>query len=58
MTITNYDSLAILPKRCSKCNRLFIFEWYNWYDRDIAPCCPPLRVNICKKCVEVKNEIK
>lgn len=31
MTITYYDKFAFLPKRCSKCNRLFIFEEYNIY---------------------------
>ena len=31
MTITYYDKFASLPKRYSKCNRLFIFEEYNIY---------------------------
>ena len=31
MTITYYDKFAFLPKRCSKCNKLFIFEEYNIY---------------------------
>ena len=31
MTISKYDKYAILPTRCSKCNRLFIFEPYNNY---------------------------
>ena len=31
MTITYYDKFAFLPKRCSKCNRLFIFEENNIY---------------------------
>ena len=31
MTITKYDKLALKPTRCSKCNRLFIVEWYNWW---------------------------
>lgn len=26
MTITYYDKFAFIPKRCNKCNRLFIFE--------------------------------
>ena len=29
MIITNYDRVAILPKRCNKCNRLFWLEPYN-----------------------------
>ena len=28
MTITYYDKFAFIPKRCNKCNRLFIFEGY------------------------------
>ena len=51
MTITKYDKLALKPTRCSKCNRLFIFEWYNWWERDISPCCPPLKIIKCKCCI-------
>lgn len=29
MTITTHDRIAILPKRCDKCNRLFWLEPYN-----------------------------
>ena len=36
MTITYYDKFAFLPKRCSKCNRLFIFEEYNIYYKIVA----------------------
>ena len=31
MTISKHDRYAILPTRCDKCNRLFIFEPYNFY---------------------------
>ena len=51
MTITKYDKFAFIPIRCSKCNRLFIFEWYNWWERDISPCCPPLKIIKCKHCI-------
>ena len=50
MTITKYDKFAFIPIRCSKCNRLFIFEWYNLNERDICPIAPPLKVIKCKNC--------
>lgn len=37
MTITYYDHFAIVPKRCSKCNRLFWLEPYNIHYRFPAP---------------------
>lgn len=52
MVITKYDSFAIVPKRCDKCNSLFIFEWYNWYVRYMSPDCAPFTVRICKRCIE------
>ena len=36
MTITKYDRFAILPRRCDWCNRLFVFEPYNVYYKDVA----------------------
>lgn len=51
MTITMYDKFALLPKRCSKCNRLFIFEWYNKYERSVTPSCPSLKIIKCKECI-------
>lgn len=55
MTITYYDKFTILPKRCGNCNRVFIFEGYNWYYKDIPPYCSSLKMNICKKCIEAKK---
>ena len=51
MTITKYDKFALKPTRCSKCNRLFIFEWYNF-----SPCCPPLKIIKCKRCINKGTE--
>ena len=50
MTITKYDKFAFIPIRCSKCNRLFIFEWYNLNERDICPIAPLLKIIKCKNC--------
>lgn len=54
MTITKYDSFAWKPTRCWKCNRLFIFEWYNWNELDISPNCSSIRRNYCKECIKKK----
>ena len=56
MTITKYDKFTFIPIRCSKCNRLFIFEWYNWLERDISPCCPPLKIIKCERCINKGTE--
>lgn len=54
MTITKYDSFAWKPARCWKCNRLFIFEWYNWNEFSI-PGCGAVRRNYCKECISDNN---
>ena len=36
MTITTHDGLAILPKRCNRCNRLFWLEQYNVYYKEVG----------------------
>lgn len=53
MKITNKDKLAILPKRCSDCNTLFIFEMYNTYYREVGK--QSFRNNRCKRCIEEKK---
>lgn len=53
MTITTYDKIAILPTRCDKCNRLFIFEPYMTYYKEVGIEHFPLRHVKCKKCVEM-----
>lgn len=51
MTITYYDKFALLPKRCSKCNRLFVFEGYNIYYKSVAFGRYDLKQKKCKKCI-------
>lgn len=51
MTITMYDKLALLPTRCDKCNRLFIFEWYNAYYKQVSPFGELKRVK-CEQCLK------
>lgn len=51
MTITYYDKFAFLPKRCNKCNRLFIFEEYNIYYK-MAIYDFDLKQIKCKNCVD------
>lgn len=51
MTITNYDGVAILPKRCDRCNRLFWLEPYNTYYRTVGIECLSLKYIECKNCI-------
>lgn len=56
MTITYYDRFALFPKRCSKCNRLFIFEGYNIYYKLVGYECYDLKQRKCKKCINKNKE--
>lgn len=51
MTISMYDKFALLPTKCDKCNRLFIFEWYNVYRREISPF-SEIKIIKCEKCLK------
>lgn len=51
MTITKYDGLAILPKRCDKCNRLFWLEPYNIFYETVGIEEYPLKQIACKNCI-------
>ena len=50
MTITTYDRFAITPKRCNKCNRLFILEPYDIYYKQVGIECFDLKQIKCKEC--------
>lgn len=56
MTITYYDKFAFIPKRCNKCNRLFIFEGYNIYYKQVGFGYFDLKQIKCKNCIN-KNKI-
>ena len=51
MTITTYDRVAILPKRCDRCNRLFWLEPYNVYYKEVGIEHYSLKQIACKQCV-------
>ncbi len=51
MTIFEYDSYAILPKRCDDCNRLFWLEPYNISYRDVLLGFPPIKYITCINCI-------
>ena len=51
MTITRYDGVAILPKRCDKCNRLFWLEPYNIFHKLVGIEEYPLKQIECKDCI-------
>lgn len=50
MTITKYDRVAILPKRCDKCNRLFWLEPYNIFYKTIGIGDYSIKQIECKIC--------
>lgn len=57
MTISKYDKYAILPTRCDKCNRLFIFEPYNiYYTGSLAGI--SVKCNKCLHCIKKEEEKK
>lgn len=57
MTISKYDKFAIYPKRCNKCNRLFVFESYNIYYKEIGGGFDIKQIK-CKKCCDKKESDK
>lgn len=52
MTITYYDGVAILPKRCDICNRLFWLEPYNIFYMTVGIESRSLECIKCKNCVK------
>ena len=56
MTLTKYDRVAIIPKRCDKCNRLFWLEGYNVFYKMVGVGIYPLKQTKCKKCVESEDK--
>jgi len=57
MTITYYDGVAILPKRCDICNRLFWLEPYNTFYITVGVGCDSLEMIKCKNCVEKAESV-
>lgn len=51
MTITKYDRVAIFPKRCDRCNRLFWLEPYNIFYKLVGIEMYPLKNIECKNCI-------
>lgn len=53
MTITKHDGIAILPKRCNKCNRLFWLECYDTYYKykDVGVGRPSVKGIECLECI-------
>jgi len=58
MTITTYDRVAILPKRCDKCNRLFWLEPHNIFYKTVGIESYSLEQIECKNCAESRIEYK
>lgn len=55
MTITKYDGVAILPKRCDRCNRLFWLEPYNIFYKTVGIEEYFLKQIECKNCIDKKS---
>lgn len=55
MTITYNDSFAFLPKRCDICNRLFIFEGYNIFYKEVGIERYDLKQIKCRRCSNGTN---
>ena len=51
MTITKYDGVAILPRRCDRCNRLFWLEPYNIFYETVGIEAYSLKQIECKNCI-------
>ena len=48
--LIKYDRFAILPKRCGKCGRKFIWEPYNIYYTDVGIEHYHLKQVCCREC--------
>ena len=55
MKITYYDKFALIPKRCSICNKLFWLEWYNYRVKLVGIEMYPLELPVCHSCAEEEN---
>lgn len=56
MTITRWDKIALLPKRCDECNRLFWLEGYKIRTRIVGLEEYPLEWIVCRECVGGKHK--
>lgn len=54
MTIAKYDHIAIFPKRCFYCGRLFCFESYNV--NEITADINEIKLIKCKVCLDKEEE--
>lgn len=55
MTITRHDGLAIIPRRCNKCNRLFWLESYDIYFQEVGIGTYSIKQIKCKECIRKKR---
>ena len=58
MTITKYDGVAILPKRCDICNRLFWLESYNIFYKTVLVGIEPIKHIECKNCMKGETDME
>ena len=58
MTITKHDGIAIIPKRCDKCNRLFWLEPYDVFYKMVGVEYYSLKRIKCIECIKAESEDK
>ena len=58
MVINRYDKFALLPKKCDKCRKTFIFESYNIYIKQVGIECFDLEQIYCRECSEIREKAK
>ena len=58
MTITRHDAIAIVPKRCDKCNRLFWLESYDIYYKTVGIGDYSFKQIKCLECIEKDKGVR
>jgi len=58
MTLTRHDGIAILPKRCSRCNRLFWLESYDIYYKEVGIEHYSLKQIKCMECIDKERRCR
>lgn len=56
MTLLKYGKLAVLPKRCHECDRVFIFEKYKILHKFVGINNADLKMIMCEKCIDNRNK--
>ncbi len=59
MLITKHDGFALIPRRCNKCNHLFILEPYDIYYKEVGIGATSIKMIKCNECInKEKSEVE